>query len=48
MLSYQDILVTDIFHRKPLLTPTKEIKDALNAIPVNITCCDRGRNEVKR
>lgn len=44
----EDVSESDIFRRKLLLTPTKEIKDALNATPVRITCCDREGNEVKR
>ena len=43
-----DVTESDIFRRKLLLTPTKEIKDALNATPVRITCCDREGDEVKR
>ena len=44
----EDVSESDIFRRKLLLTPTKEIKDAINATPVRITCCDRERNEVKK
>ena len=44
----EDVTESDIFRRKLLLTPTKEIKDALNATPVRITCRDREGNEVKR
>lgn len=44
----EDVTESDIFRRKLLLTPTKEIKDVLNATPVRITCCDSGGNEVKR
>ena len=38
----EDVTESDILRRKLILTPTKEIKDALNATPVRITCCDRG------
>ena len=44
----EDVTESDIFRRKLLLTPTKEIKDALNATTVRITCCDREGNEVKK
>ena len=44
----EDVSESDIFRRKLLLTPTKEIKDALNATPVNITCYDRDGNVIKR
>lgn len=44
----EDVTDSNIFRRKLLLTPTKEIKDALNATPVNITCYDKDGNEVKR
>lgn len=44
----EDVTESDILRRKLLLTPTKEIKDALNATPVRITCCDREGKEVKR
>ena len=44
----EDVTESDIFRRKLLLTPTREIKDALNAIPVNITCYDRDGNVIKR
>lgn len=44
----EDVAEVDILRRKLLLTPTKEIKDALNATPVRITCRDREGNEVKR
>ena len=44
----ENVTESDIFRRKLLLTPTKEIKDALNATPVRITCCDKEGNEVKR
>lgn len=38
----EDVSESDIFRRKLLLTPpSKEIKDALNATQVRITCCDR-------
>ena len=37
----EDVTESDILRRKLLLTPTKEIKDALNATPVRITCRDR-------
>ena len=42
----EDVTESDILRRKLLLTPTKEIKDALNATPVRITCRDR-EGEVK-
>ncbi len=44
----EDVTESDIFRRKFLLTPTKEIKDALNATPVNITCYDKDGNVIKR
>ncbi|MCQ2329662.1 MAG: DNA-binding protein [Paludibacteraceae bacterium] len=44
----EDVSESDIFRRKLLLTPTKEIKDALNATPVKITCYDRDGNVIKR
>ena len=44
----EDVTESDIIRRKLLLTPTKGIKDALNATPVRITCRDRERNEVKK
>lgn len=44
----EDVTESDILRRKLPLTPTKEIKDALNATPVRITCCDRKGDEVKR
>lgn len=44
----EDVTESDIFRRKLLLTPTKEIKDALNATPVNITCYDRDGNVIER
>lgn len=44
----EDVTESDIFRRKLLLTPTKEIKDALNATPVRITCRDREGNDVKK
>ena len=37
----EDVTESDILRRKLLLTPTKEIKDALNATPIRITCRDR-------
>lgn len=43
-----DVSADDIFRRHLLLTPTKEIKDALNYTPVNITCYDSEGKEVKR
>lgn len=43
-----DVSADDIFRRHLLLTPTKEIKDALNSTPVTITCYDKDGNEVKR
>ena len=44
----KDVSADDIFRRKLLLTPTKEIKAALNATSVRITCRDREGNEVKK
>lgn len=44
----EDVTESDILRRKLILTPTKEIKDALNATPVRITCRNREGNEVKR
>lgn len=44
----EDVAESDILRRKLLLTPTKEIKDALNATPVRITCRDREGDEVKK
>ena len=35
-----DVSADDIFRRHLLLTPTKEIKNALNLTPINITCFD--------
>ncbi len=43
----EDVTESDIIRRKLLLTPTKEIKDALNATPVRITCCDMEGSEEK-
>lgn len=43
-----DVSADDIFRRHLLLTPTKEIKNALNSTPINITCFDKDSNEVKR
>ena len=43
-----DVSADDIFRRHLLLTPTKEIKNALNSTPINITCFDKDGNEVKR
>ena len=37
----EDVTESDILRRKLLLTPTKGIKDALNATPIRITCRDR-------
>lgn len=44
----KDVSADDIFRRHLLLTPTKEIKNALNSTPINITCFDKDGNEVKR
>ena len=44
----EDVTESDILRRKLLLTPTKGIKDALNATPVRITCCDREGDVVKK
>ena len=44
----EDVTESDILLRKLLLTPTREIKDALNANPVRITCCDNEGDKVKR
>ena len=41
----EDVTESDIFRRKLLLTPTKEIKEALNATPIRINCCDREGNQ---
>ena len=41
----EDVTESDILRRKLLLTPTKEIKDALNATPVRITCWGSEGNE---
>lgn len=43
-----DVSADDIFRRHLLLTPTKEIKNALNSTPINITCFDKDGNEVNR
>ena len=37
----EDVTESDILRRKLLLTPTKGIKDALNATPVRVTCWGR-------
>ena len=42
-----DVSADDIFRRHLLLTPTKEIKNALNSTPINIICFDKDGNEVK-
>lgn len=42
-----DVSADDNFRRKLLLTPTKEIKDALNATPVNITCLNKEGKEME-
>ena len=44
----EDVTESDILRRKLLLTPTKEIKDALNATSVRTTCRDREGDVVKR
>ena len=44
----EDVTESDILRRKLLLTPTKEIKEALNATTVRITCCDREGKDVKK
>lgn len=44
----EDVTESDIFRRKLLLTPTKEIKNALNSTPININCFDSEGNEMKR
>lgn len=44
----EDVTESDILRRKLLLTPTKEIKDVLNATPVRITCRVREGDEVKK
>ena len=44
----KDVSVDDVFRRKLLLTPTKAIKDQLNATTLDITCYDKEGREVKR
>ena len=44
----EDVTESDIFRRKLLLTPTKEIKNALNSTPININCFDSEGNEMKK
>lgn len=41
------ITESDIFRRKLLLTPAKEIKDALNFTPISIICYDKDGAIVK-
>lgn len=43
-----DVSSYDVFRRKLLLTPTKAIKDQLNATILDITCFDKEGNEVKK
>lgn len=42
----RDVTANDIFRRKLLLTPAKDIKNALNATPVSITCYDTRGDKV--
>ena len=44
----KDVSIDDVFRRKLLLTPTKAIKDQLNATTLDITCFDMDGREVKR
>lgn len=44
----KDVSVDDVFRRKLLLTPTKEIKDKLNSTTLDITCYDKNGQIVKR
>lgn len=41
----EDVTESDILRHKLLFTPTKEIKDTLNATSVRISCFDRDGNE---
>lgn len=42
----EDVSTGDIFRRKLILSPGKEIKNALNSTSVGITCYDKDGNEV--
>ncbi len=44
----EDVTAADIFRRKLILSPSKEIKNALNSTPVGITCYDKDGNEVRK
>ena len=44
----KDVSVDDVFRRKLLLTPTKTIKNQLNATTLDITCYDKEGREVKK
>ena len=44
----EDVTTADIFRRKLILSPCKEIKNALNSAPVSITCYDKDGKEVRK
>ena len=43
----EDVSAEDVFRRKLILSPTKDIKDKLNAAELDIVCYDKDGAEVK-